>query len=249
MSKAKTVIKGLEDLLGTGARGASREQLTDALRKTLAKRKEAIVRRTQDNAVKQIVEGTAPTSGNVQKMGKIFNPMPRADELMNREGAAILSAYNSSDQLAPILGREAADITDDEVRAWNKNRTNELMADLRARGLNFSPSYGIYGGSPEASFVVHGGQNMSPSVDEWLMSLGDKYQQEAIINPKGMVATRGFGDSTQPEMVPFTGAPPQMYTIADRPTDYFSDVYGDGFALDFDWGNKIPVSLQNLFKK
>lgn len=249
MSKATRIAEEVASLLGKGGKKATQEEVTAALRATLKSRRAGIVRNTQDRAVEQIERG-APTTGMTRSMGKVFNPMPPAAELRSRDGSGIISASNSANQIADFSGRDAADISEQEVRDWNKQRTRDMMAELRAAGLNFSPAYGIYGGAPEVSFVVHGGQGRSPSVDEWLMSLGDKYHQEAVINPAGMVFTRGLPDSPKPFLQPY-GGEPTMYARGQNPTDYFSDVYGDGFTLDFNFDNdaRIPVELGKLFRK
>jgi hypothetical protein len=63
--------------------------------------------------------------------------------------------------------------------------TGELEKDLRALGYDPIPAEGIYGGVPEASFLVPG------LTEQDALALAHKYEQETAMIPQGLLSTKG----------------------------------------------------------
>jgi hypothetical protein len=132
-----------------------------------------------------------------QKAGilpKQFQGDPALDSVLNSgQPYGILSAGNPMGQVLD----EAA----------NASRHQNLLADIRAMGLEPIEQKGVFGGNPEPSVLVPG---MSP---DQAKELGRKYGQEAVISQAGW--HRMGDDATFPR---------QGSGFDQRSTDYYSEV-------------------------
>ena len=94
--------------------------------------------------------------------------------------------------------------------------------DLKARGIPYEPIRGSYG-SPEKSYFL-------PDISEAdALALGQKYGQQSVISPKGLVFQDGSYNALKDEV-----------TIYDsEPEDFYSVGPGGIFSLQFDFDTKL----------
>lgn len=121
--------------------------------------------------------------------------------------------------------------------AENAKRTKALLADLRSQGFKPIHAEGVYGGSPERSFIVPG------MTEQEALDLGKKYAQESVLTPKGLIYGDGSGINVGD----------RLNTVFDNTaTDNFTKVkLGDKeikFQIPHNFDVKAPIDVNALTK-
>lgn len=132
-----------------------------------------------------------------------------------------------------ILSGEKAGLAATE----NAKRTKSLLSDLRSQGFKPIPVEGTYGGVTEKSFLVPG------LTEQEAFELGQKYGQESVLTPKGLIYSDGSG---------IHAANTIGTTFDQEATDFFSKVkLGDKeikFQVPIDFNAKVPLDPAALTK-
>lgn len=130
-----------------------------------------------------------------------------------------------------ILSGERAGLSPAE----NAKRTKALLADLRSHGFKPLHAEGVYGGSPERSFLVPG------MTEQEAIDLGKKYAQESVLTPKGLIYGDGSGIHVGD----------RLNTVFDNSaTDFYTKVNVGGkefkFQIPHNFDVKAPLDVNTL---
>jgi hypothetical protein len=121
--------------------------------------------------------------------------------------------------------------------AENAKRTKAILTDLRSQGFKPIHAEGVYGGSPEKSFIVPG------MTEAEALELGKKYGQESVLTPKGLIYGDGSG----------IHAGDRLNTVFDdTATDFYTKANVGGkeikFQIPHNFDAKVPLDVDALTK-